>query len=234
VKRPYGVLLAFAGFGVIFLTVGLLIYFYLKSPNVVTERWGGPAEFGQFGDMIGGLLNPMFGFITILIVLYTAHLQRNEMQRNKNLRDIESLYRLIEQSKSTFFTKLNEDIILDITKNEIYSFNILHKKGKIQLMNGDSIEGIISTIHKTQSLDALVELEGFDNNYFAIFQLIHYYRRVINHFKELISLEDFHYAKADIANQLYLFHVQTYRYHLITKEEDQRVSNIIKQYRFID
>lgn len=37
---------------------------------------------GAFGDFIGGVLNPIFGFITIMILLYTMSLQTDELKNS--------------------------------------------------------------------------------------------------------------------------------------------------------
>lgn len=221
--------------GGVFITsaIGLLLYFYLSSPRVITtgpDKWGGPEQFGQFGDMIGGLLNPLFGFITILVVLYSANIQRNELQRNKNLRDIESLHRLLEQSKINFFTNLKNNDLLDQPKNQVYSVYSALENGERLTERGLTLKRIITKIHASQSFNQLSQSGDFDLNHITIYNLINDYRRVINHFKELISLEDFHYAQVDIAAQLKQFHMQTYTYELITKEENKAIADVIKQY----
>lgn len=40
------------------------------------------AVWGTFGDFIGGVLNPIFGFITIMILLYTMSLQTDELKNS--------------------------------------------------------------------------------------------------------------------------------------------------------
>lgn len=40
------------------------------------------ADWGTFGDYIGGVLNPAFGFITILILLYTVGQQSRELKNS--------------------------------------------------------------------------------------------------------------------------------------------------------
>jgi hypothetical protein len=75
--------------GLITIPLILLLYFYLSSPNVITtgdNRWGGPEQFGQFGDMLGGVLNPILSFVTVVILIYNLQMQikLNEEQRAKN------------------------------------------------------------------------------------------------------------------------------------------------------
>jgi len=40
---------------------------------------GGTASFGAFGDYIGGLLNPIFGFSTVILLIYSIRIQMKEL-----------------------------------------------------------------------------------------------------------------------------------------------------------
>jgi len=42
-----------------------------------------PSDWGAFGDYLGGTLNPLFGLITVILLLYTIHLQRKSLQLSK-------------------------------------------------------------------------------------------------------------------------------------------------------
>lgn len=66
-----------------------LIALYLSSPNVVTRSLGGPEEFGQFGDMIGGVLNPIFGFLTVILLIQTYNIAHSDnlKESRKSARD---------------------------------------------------------------------------------------------------------------------------------------------------
>lgn len=41
--------------------------------------------WGQFGDYIGGSLNPIFGLITLLVILFNTRIQRKEIESNKEM-----------------------------------------------------------------------------------------------------------------------------------------------------
>ena len=43
--------------------VAMLLMQYLESPEINSNEFGGAEQFGQFGDYIGGILNPIFGFV---------------------------------------------------------------------------------------------------------------------------------------------------------------------------
>ena len=42
-----------------------------------------PGNWGAFGDYVGGLLNPLFGFFTLLVALRVLRLQRSELRDTK-------------------------------------------------------------------------------------------------------------------------------------------------------
>lgn len=66
--------------GVIF----LMVVAYLYSPNIDRFTLGGPEEFGQFGDYVGGILNPIIGLITVILVYKTFNSQKS-IERNSSL-----------------------------------------------------------------------------------------------------------------------------------------------------
>jgi uncharacterized membrane protein len=43
---------------------------------------GDPSNWGALGDYVGGILNPVFGFVTIIILLYTVVLQAKELNKS--------------------------------------------------------------------------------------------------------------------------------------------------------
>lgn len=64
---------AIAG-GVMFLVViGLYFYSFAGPLSTSQELWG------QFGDYLGGTLNPLFTFLTLLAILFTIVLQAREL-----------------------------------------------------------------------------------------------------------------------------------------------------------
>ena len=60
---------------------------------------GSPSRWGQFGDYIGGVLNPGFSLLALAALLYTIHLQSREL-RNSTLELKNSVRALTEQSES--------------------------------------------------------------------------------------------------------------------------------------
>lgn len=89
-----GLLLWTAGFAAVFL---LLIYFAKLGRASIelnpsqfswtgTDKWIlknlslDPGVWGQFGDFVGGILNPAIGLVTIYLVLVNVRLQRRELK----------------------------------------------------------------------------------------------------------------------------------------------------------
>jgi uncharacterized membrane protein len=78
------------------------------------------AEWGQFGDYVGGLLNPIFGFLGLVALLATLYLQRQQLQGSlqelkdsaKSLRAQEREWR-IQNFEASFFEllRLHNDIV---------------------------------------------------------------------------------------------------------------------------
>lgn len=52
----------------------LLIYF-----SQFNGKWGDQEVFGQFGDFLGGVLNPVLGFATIILLVVSLSLQMEEL-----------------------------------------------------------------------------------------------------------------------------------------------------------
>ena len=197
--------------------IGLLIYFYLKSPNVITDSWGGPSEFGQFGDMIGGILNPIFGFFTILLLLHTANLQHKNMQREKNIRNFESTIKLLAVSKKKFEDMLDKNELHDSFSNDYFSL----KNAKVFYGDNEKRRERIQQLSSdTKNMLNKRHPKDIDNDNEMFLHTVRISQRmVIKHYYKLLELEDFEYAKSDIAIELYEFIWQNSRYNLLTDNE---------------
>lgn len=109
-------LFTIAVIAIIVLTLSL----YLTSPNVTALERGGPSEFGQFGDMIGGILNPIFSFLTVLLLVKT--LQREEIvsEEDKNyaaeVREIDKIRREEDRAE---VAKVRKDEMLKLLESTI-------------------------------------------------------------------------------------------------------------------
>lgn len=91
------------GFGAWFL---LSLIYLVKFHSGLSDDHG---RWGQFGDYIGGLLNPVFGFAGFIILLNTLYEQRLQIEE-------ERLRRLQENFESTLFELLHRfsEVVDDI------------------------------------------------------------------------------------------------------------------------
>lgn len=84
---------------------GFLIATYWSASDVNIFVTGNAESFGQFGDYIGGIINPIFGFITVIILLVSMHKNdKNEEEDRKNLAEsnrLKTLDRLTYSIKKT-------------------------------------------------------------------------------------------------------------------------------------
>lgn len=141
------------------------------------------AEWGQFGDFFGGVLNPLFGFLSffalLMTILYQARSLRNSSEELKLSRDelSKSSSALAAQNKAielqrfeqTFFSWLNtyRDLLNSVTENSNQSVN--NSKGRDQLYklwNNHLSSHYIITGHMSEysSGDMVLKTE-FKNNY---------------------------------------------------------------------
>ncbi|WP_296029453.1 hypothetical protein [uncultured Alcanivorax sp.] len=67
------------GAGGIFVVV-LLAYIWRFSGGDI----GGPTEWAQFGDYMGGVINPILGFITVYLLLHSLNFQSTELQLTRD------------------------------------------------------------------------------------------------------------------------------------------------------
>lgn len=80
-----------------FFTIALVAYFF--------QFWslpaGGPASWGQFGDYMGGLINPVVGIATVSLVVNTLRTSRKEAinTRKQMRKQIKHLEQQLEDSR---------------------------------------------------------------------------------------------------------------------------------------
>ncbi len=72
-------------------------FYYSKLPDFSTA---GKIKLNEFGDFVGGTLNPILSFLGFLALLYTISIQRNQIAVDKKDREK-------QQFENTFFALLN-------------------------------------------------------------------------------------------------------------------------------
>ncbi|BFL83825.1 hypothetical protein LFREDSHE_22750 [Shewanella baltica] len=59
--------------------VSLLMLYFINFH----EGWGDKSDFGAFGDYFGGVLNPIFGFSTVGLLIWSLKMQRDELSLSR-------------------------------------------------------------------------------------------------------------------------------------------------------
>lgn len=113
-------------------------------------NFGGSASnrqdvWGQFGDFVGGTLNPIFGFMSIVVLVVTLNLQRSELKESRdaalenNVILSRQLNTMHNQSMEITFFRLVEELKVDsvisqcvkksnIINNSVYLFIMLSEE----------------------------------------------------------------------------------------------------------
>ncbi|MCF2856992.1 hypothetical protein L1286_05905 [Pseudoalteromonas sp. SMS1] len=72
------------------IALGVLLLTYFSNFN---DGFGNQGDFGAFGDFIGGILNPILTFFTIVILVYSIRLQVKELELTRNeLRETKGIH----------------------------------------------------------------------------------------------------------------------------------------------
>ncbi len=121
-------------------TVGVMISFYLNA-NLDYEDAGTPAQYGQLGDYFGGLLNPVFGFITILILLHTWRIEINKSIGDSAQRYRGELYEYLQKSIDSF----DADLVKKGFYEEPSYLERYTKNGKLMPKFVEEIERLMKT-----------------------------------------------------------------------------------------
>ena len=93
-------------FGIIlfFFTIGCYVVYFNGGLEPDTGTWG------EFGDFVGGTINPVLGFLTFIGVLWTISLTYTELHNQQQQQTKDDLYRLIsvlhEELKETLSDEL--------------------------------------------------------------------------------------------------------------------------------
>ncbi len=100
------------------LTTSVFLAYFSNFHGGISKANG---DWGTFGDFIGGTLNPIFGFISVVLLFYAVTLQRKELKETK-----EALQSQSESAKTTteiqlinaIHSHLENDLRLQITELE--------------------------------------------------------------------------------------------------------------------
>jgi hypothetical protein len=116
-----------------------IVMYRLQFPGKLI---GDHEKWGQFGDYLGGVLNPFFGFFGFICLLYTIKLQKQELKQTtkelaKSAKALELQNKSLAQQnfENTFFQLLRRhgELVSEVsTNNHIgrHAFHALYEKLK--------------------------------------------------------------------------------------------------------
>ena len=81
---------------------------YVGHPFDVSGEQDRRAALGALGDYFGGLLNPIFAFLSFMGVLWTLKMSREELAATRGVMDAQLKTQSLQQFDSLFFSLLSE------------------------------------------------------------------------------------------------------------------------------
>ncbi|MCB1659154.1 MAG: hypothetical protein KDI39_13095 [Pseudomonadales bacterium] len=122
----------------IIITITLSFYFWIFHKDFSYTN----GDWGTFGDFFGGVMNPILGFINLILLTMTLSLQRESSQEQSNIIKLQTK-NFEEQSKNIQIQEISARIVaighlLDITSQQIKhlsEFNHLLKDAETKLLN---------------------------------------------------------------------------------------------------
>jgi len=139
-----------------------VINFAVVHPSRVSTD---SVEWGQLGDYIGGILNPLFAFLAFAGVLYTVHLQSAQLQLARRQSELDELQHLISSISKEADLILNQrpsEFGDPPVKNEHFTiFQVLSALGTAALNNHPNAEALKDRVVETISMEVntfLIEL----------------------------------------------------------------------------
>lgn len=202
IKRHFKLyyMIPLAAISAIILIYAINVGFDKEEPNA--------AHFGQMGDYFGGILNPIFGLITIIIVLHTARMQKTSLDEQlesakhlKKLRNIESLRELIDAAKKSCEEEKERKFIR--VENEMYSYSEIigaaHQQGKLKTAENELID-TIDQINNPRETD-----KHNTKLYFAAVGIVESHLQLLDLMMALFREDEFNYTKINIAKKVFRF-----------------------------
>jgi uncharacterized membrane protein len=173
--------------GILFTSIALAVAI------VVVYRWNfqgtlsnAGADWGQFGDYVGGVLNPIFGLLALIALLFTISLQSRELRvasielaRSSEALDAQNETLSVQRFEATFFQllRLHNDIVNALKLDTRGAVNIvLEKRGRDVLSTRlNSFRAQLATDMATDDIGkAMPVYEAFYKQHEN--ELGHYYR----------------------------------------------------------
>lgn len=225
--------------GIAFIVVVLAFYIYPRSDYSFSTR---PDFWGAFGDYVGGILNPIFGFITLVGLVLTVGLQKqilavqkqelaetkDELAKSAEALNIQNKTMLSQNFEGTFFRMLEKQAEL---------FN------RIEYIPGSDRRGskalfLILSGLKTRASQGTNFLYAYEVKYNEInstlgpyFRNLYHTLKLIDKNKHLSDLEKYDYSSLARA-QLSSDEITLIFYNCLTKP-GQGLKQLIIRYRML-
>lgn len=118
---------AAVGFGV----VTLISYFGVMVCYHKIGQPGGPEEFGQFGDFVGGLLNPMIAGLALYWLTQSVAIQQREMSDTRRTLEQTAKVQLDHVTQASRTAEINAlSALLTNSTERIHALRALHEAAK--------------------------------------------------------------------------------------------------------
>lgn len=91
--------------------VVLLIAYVWKFDGAFSDE---QSTWGQFGDFLGGALNPVLAFLTLVLLLLTIRLQREELELSR--KEMERSASALEEQSKSFARQNFENMLFGVTE----------------------------------------------------------------------------------------------------------------------
>ncbi|UJS22548.1 putative phage abortive infection protein [Thiothrix winogradskyi] len=111
--------------------VGTVAFFYFQQQSSIFPINNNRADWGVTGDFFGGILNPVFAFLGLIMLLATLYqsqrelaLTREELTRSTEALKDQALTQQQQRFENTFFSLLaHHNTLLDVVRRSNYEFD---------------------------------------------------------------------------------------------------------------
>jgi uncharacterized membrane protein len=119
---------------------------------------GGPAEWGMFGDYVGGLANPLLSFLTIFLLIVSLYYQSQELAATRN--ELAQSKKALQQAN-----QIHANSITIQTRNNLRPQLVEHFDDRIRVFHNTTeapISLLIDGVYISASLTEVVKMRRDD------------------------------------------------------------------------
>jgi hypothetical protein len=149
----------------IFLFIALLVFYFFNIFDLDTTK---KADWGTFGDFIGGTLNPIFALFSLFAIIYTIKIQTEELELSREeLRETKEELkesRIAQQEQSESLKLQNEATKLQMFENTFFKLVELLSNTKGSISLGDD-SGYVAFTKLFKVLKKYPNYDDFNKNY---------------------------------------------------------------------